>query len=425
MVVRSVCAHQYKTTELALQMAFHMRTELGDDFEKILNLGRNWAGIRWVRSQAIQLEIRPDNLEKWYKETVDSFIDGTITSEAVALTEIAQKAVGMLKKVFLKYQAKHKDDAETAFLAQRPATDRSTGTLSWQNPGLDWQVIQALYAWLPPLVEAINKTERAFWIAQTIELTDIETTYLKSISRGHRDEISGTPYDFERWIFDLAAKQIPQLESSERPEMLWQPILDLGPEYHYWIDDFLTSWLMEGISTNKDPERFFQHWGHMIEYSLTSPQWEYGSKVSKYYYLGDLQINLMGLKYGAHTQERYKEHISAMLPMFERWASSWLKLSRVFNAFARFLKEPSASDLTVPGLSWLAQASGDISDYGWESSGISDSLLPLLLECWTDRRSELDTNSDFKNSYLLLLNLLVQKQEPGAMELLDQMTNPN
>ena len=44
---------------------------------------------------------------------------------------------------------------------------------------------------------------------------------------------------------------------AREPDELWKPILDLGGEGHYWVEDFLMEWFIKGIGTEKVSIRFY------------------------------------------------------------------------------------------------------------------------------------------------------------------------
>lgn len=81
---------------------------------------------------------------------------------------------------------------------------------------------KAAFDWMHSLDQAANKNERAVWLsfwrqALTWTLTIIET--------GDDRGISGTPSEWDRWLFEKITIQVLCMEDTEEPADLWRPIL--------------------------------------------------------------------------------------------------------------------------------------------------------------------------------------------------------
>jgi hypothetical protein len=89
------------------------------------------------------------------------------------------------------------------------------------------------------------------------------------------------------------AGTIPSLTATEDHRTLWQPILDLGPPAHQWIERFFWEWFTVGVRAAQTPERFTAIWNAMIEHALQSPAWD--PATSRSYDLDDAVFWLLGL----------------------------------------------------------------------------------------------------------------------------------
>src|SRR5688572_1480551 len=87
------------------------------------------------------------------------------------------------------------------------------------------------------------------------------------------EKFKGTPYEFDRWVLNLTAGLIPQLASIEEGRSFWQPIMDIGPGAHYWMEEFFRHWFMSGRQASQTLDVFAAHWREMITYSLDGPAW--------------------------------------------------------------------------------------------------------------------------------------------------------
>ena len=54
----------------------------------------------------------------------------------------------------------------------------------------------------------------------------------------------------------------------DSPERFWRPILKLGLERHYWVDDFISSWFLHGFKVEGCREAFFREWSRMIDFVI-------------------------------------------------------------------------------------------------------------------------------------------------------------
>lgn len=423
LVAHSVLAYHYKTTELVCKAAFRLREDLETDFGRLLNLCRIWAGIRWSINwrNSRQVQYQETQLAEWYDSALHSFVDRTLQEAAIPLRQIANRSVNLTLDVSRAHQSATDEEAPTGD-AGDPARSGSDDTIvSQSHLGLDWEIIQAAYAWLPPLAEATSEQERRSWIAVYDELLQFVLHNIRAAPRDQRGEVPGTPYQFEYWVFELIAGLLPQLKETDHPERFWQPILDLGASAHYWVDSFLSRWFMSGSKAAPEPSVFVHHWQAMVAYALDSPLWRDDTSTPSRYRLTNLYIKLMGLGLGGSIfdDERYAGVIGHLFPLYEKWATEWLEYSRVATAFARFLTKPACRDMMLPGLTWLAHAIPQIPERGWERDRLSDALLSLLDTCWKEHLFELETMDEVKEAFLDLLNVLVAQGHPGALTLQD------
>ena len=412
---QSVFTTHYKTIEHICKISYQKRAKLGEDFGRILNLCRLWAGISSAIGRCGNLKIRIAQLQTWHNEARQSYENCTLQVNPIPLYEIVEKAGDIIREAELKYDTEHESyPFPPEQVEEFPNPDQ---------PGLNWQVLQAAYSWIPELHKAANEDERKQWIAFHRELLDLELTYLRNARRDSRVEIDGTPYAFEGWIFSLLVRLIPKLRANEKPEEFWQPIFDLGAAAHSWVDAFLSTWFGEGPKVVSNPKEFASIWRSMIQYALNSNLWRNDYFAPCYYRLDELHIQLMGLGFCAEIigQEEYSETITGLISLYEQWAEEWLKKAYTADAFAIFLLKPAANHLIIHGLKWLAKGIKQIHQDQWKFCSLSDSLMSLLCACWEKYRSKIENTPDVKSAFSEILNLLISQNNPTAMELRDQI----
>jgi hypothetical protein len=423
LLFQGIFAFPNNIVELICKVAYKIREKLGDDFGRIVNLCRLKAGILWVSSQCQRLEKQSVQLQKWYKEVQRSFKNCTLPVIPIPLYEIASKSINIIRETGSKCSTEDSEEYFIAHMGQPLLYDHDEEIPNRSYPGINWEVIQAGYSWIPNLDEAIDEKERKQWIDIHRELLDLELQNLRTTQRDSHNKIKGTPYKFELWVFGIIARLIPQLRSEEKPEEYWQPILDFGAAANYWINSFLSAWFLKGSKVASSPRLFASHWSKMIQYALKSPLWRNNYSVPCYNRLEDLYIQLMGLKDGAEIlgHHDFSEIISDLIPLYEQWASEWLNKASVANFFARFILKPSASQMMISGLEWLAKGVKQITPDQWRYYSLSDNLISVLCACWKKYRHEVETEPDIKKAFLDILNLLISKGNEDALVLLDQI----
>jgi energy-coupling factor transporter ATP-binding protein EcfA2 len=417
LTAQGVLAYHYNTTGFVFKAAWQNREKLGEEFDRLLNLGGLWAGIRWALERCQSLQLETPKLHDWYNSTLLSFVDQSLQSDPIPFREIAVRSESLIREAVANWELEIAEGEERI----RKRYPMNSEVPSRSNPGLDWQVIQAAYGWLPPLTEASSEQERKKWIAVFEELLQLELIYIQTAPRDQRGEVEDTPYVSEYWVFQAIAHLVPQLRDDEQPQSFWQPILDLGGTAHYWVESFLSSWFIIGSRVASELETFAKHWQSMIEYALESPLWQNAPSTPGGFHLTTLYIHLMGLDSvgTVFSQEEYTDIITQLFPLYEKWAREWLKHSRVAEAFTRCLVKPAARKLILPGLTWLAEVAPGIREHEWERSRLSDELLTLLCTCWSNYLPELESDSEVKKAFLSLLSILVARGHPGALELQD------
>ena len=420
---QSVFAPHYSPIKRVCKVSFQKRLKLGEEFRRILNLCKLWSGIRCAIIKCQQLNIQSVRLQEWPKEVYQSFKNCTLQVSPIPLCEIAAKSKDIIREAENEYSIEHREDPYASFIGA-PLTPVQFEKIANRNhSGLDWQVLQAAYSWIPDLDEAANEDERKQWIAIQRELLELELTYLRNEERKPNGEIHGTPYEFEFWVFSLIARLIPKLKADEKPEEFWKPILDLGASAHYWIDRFLCSWFKEGLNVAASTQVFADHWCSMILYALSSPLWRNDDSVPCYHRLTELHIQLMGLGFCAEVigQQEYSDMITELIPLYEKWAGEWLNKIITAKAFAAFILKPAAKQMIIPGIKWLNKGINQIHLSQWKFYSLSESLLSVLWSCWKKYRPEVESKSDVKSAFLDILNLLISQNDENALELRDQI----
>jgi hypothetical protein len=207
------------------------------------------------------------------------------------------------------------------------------------------------------------------------------------------------------------------MRANEHPEVYWKKILSIGPDGHYWLEDFFLNWFRRGISGG-GPQSFVREWRRMSEWAFTLPKWN----VERRKHLYDHQRiwwYLLGM--GQHFVECWSQNqetlVDGMRVVFERWASSHLDEPMSALQFAAFLRLQSARGIRLDGIVWLQRESAKADEEYWKEYNIQDVVAEVLDRCWTDQRAQMRSNREHFNAFKNLLSKLAGFQNPLALEI--------
>jgi len=233
-------------------------------------------------------------------------------------------------------------------------------------------------------------------------------------------EISGTPSEWDRWLLERIVIQVLCMDDSERPDELWRPILNLGCEGHYWVDDFLIEWFMKGLGTENVSDDFIKRWKEMLEYAFRSEKWNPSGGYRRYY-LNKLWCELLGMNYIISNLwgEDKKSIVREMKQYYERWANSSLPNTDSAAMFINFLMCPAAEEILFEGLTWLDKASKEAGDkfFSDRHNNIQKYIANLLEISWKKHKERIKRNGVIYAAFTCLLKKLVDLQNLQAIEL--------
>jgi hypothetical protein len=252
------------------------------------------------------------------------------------------------------------------------------------------------------------------------ELFELEMRTLPCPEPGEENyEIQGTPYQFDVWVMARVAEFLVSANSVEVARSFYRPIIELGPAGRYWVEDFLQTWVSVGLEMSADLATFVKIWEDMVRYAMTLPAWQPGE--SGYWSRAEsLAVDLVGLHETAASvlgQAKYQSVVSAMVPVFEQWASRWLKYASAAAWFAHFLPTESGQVLLSLGIKQLAGVVGSFEERDWHHHGLGVLFTEALAACWKYLRNEVELQPDLRKAFLSILTELCARQIPEALHL--------
>lgn len=388
----------YETVAILFKSAAALRGSLKDHFKQLKNFLLRWSHAKWKFYREQYRENKTFDVNKGLEKEINAFENGTVSIKLVKWEVIAQDEIKRRNKLYEKEKKKRSNN--------------------WKPPKehyFDLWLMKAAFSWLPPLNQAIDEAERQEWLGfwkQALEWT------IKILEYKEDGEISGTPSEWDRWVFENIAVQILYMDDQEKPDELWKPILNLGADGHYWIDDFLTEWFIKGIGATTVFGNFTKNWKQMLEYVLASEKWN-SSKERRWYYRYKLWCELLGMNFSDLWNENKKSIIKEMKQYYEQWAKSFLFEPESAVMFINFLMQPAAENILFDGLIWLDKASSESKkDFFTDSHhNIQKPLANLLEISWKKYKDKIKTNSTTYVAFKNLLKKLVDLQNPQAIEI--------
>jgi len=372
LVGAGLTAFNYHTTALTMTRAAAVRSSLGDTFSQMVSLAIEWAALRplQVRLDEDLLKAERENFLGRKRDLLDSFADGSLPSAATAL-----------RKINAETQAAHDAIHEKRFpgfsrRSQHQSFARRRGSRDVLYPnqlGLDPHVIKSTFTWVD-LRSAKTADERSVWLGFVREILGLVLEALPIVKPGSRQEIDGLPSDFDSWVFELVARTIPCMTAEERPEELWQAILNRGAPAHDWVERFFWYWFIKGLAASPSHAEFVRIWRAMISYALEHAAWDPAHTIS--FELDDMVVELLcfDTRWNGIVQTVDNEQVVGRLEdVFARAIERWGGMPKVISGLVVFASQSGASRLLLPALRWSATAVKSFDSYDWKY-GLEDNV---------------------------------------------------
>lgn len=424
LVAELAMAYHYVTAGKLMKRCFQARARIGDDFSRLQNLIAIWAAIREVHrvthcgNSIWDTPHVPFNVGAWYERLARAFVTKQLPSRPIPWQRLARQADERMVRMI-------RNEYEKACGKPRPDdADRSVSRRIRRLPGLDPYLLRYAFAWIPRLDEARDGDERASWIGILEEELGLVLRTLGTTEDARADKdchfAPHTPNDWDRSVFQRVAEMVPQMTPEDRPERLWQPIIKLGLERHYWVEAFISALFVHGFKVEGCREAFFREWGRMIDFVVGNNIWPRDAEMA-WAHREKLFLGLLGLDWHCECLKdvEFRPCIAAMRDRYRQWADTWLDHCDSAKRFARFLTWPSAEDIAEEGLVWLHRASNGIFRSRWDRDELEHSVMDCLEHFWQNRRAAVRNTPAVRSAFMGLLKQLADLVFPRALELQD------
>ena len=230
---------------------------------------------------------------------------------------------------------------------------------------------------------------------------------------------------WDRYLMERTAAVVASLTDVDSGRRLWQPIIELGASAEDWVSWFARDWTRYALFPGAEAH-VISSWMAMIDEALASPRWEGAGGVT---YLshetGKLWRALLGFTRATADvwSADLRPWVRELESRFAAWAEEHLYNVDNVRIFAHVLALPAAADIVLPGLVWLHDAAVRASDRFWGRAGqegyAHDTVLNLLAHVWEYARDSLRQHEAAFTAFRGLLESLVSRQYPPALELAD------
>jgi hypothetical protein len=287
-------------------------------------------------------------------------------------------------------------------------------------PHIDLEVIQKGFGFVAAMVR-----QRAAGEEQRLEqyVREVFDLVLRTLPRPKPDDerstIEGTPFQSDRWAMARVAEFVAHRNSVETAREFYRPILELGPAAKYWVEDFLQSWILQGLQVSPDLEGFARIWQDMVAYTETLPAWQPGEG-NYWNRAAPLATELMGLSESGVAvlgDAKYTDLIGSMAATFAQWGNRWLRYAFAAGWFAHFLRTMSGRVLLPQGIKQLATTVDSLPDEDWYRHNLGVFFTEVLSLCWKDFRMEVESDASLREAFLRILAVLCSRQIPEAIHL--------
>jgi hypothetical protein len=419
-----VTGFYYHSTSQSMARAYLCREGLGETFDELISVVLLWSALRRGVTRKTGRYTQRPILPSYRSALFARFLDGRLKRRPVTVAMAARLGANLVERI------ERLDPSEIArrqWERQRKAFEKKDRDrdASRDMAQIDYEVIVAGFCFLSLELTSREPADRRRATGYIRQLFDLEMTTLP-ILEGEDEgrEVGGTPYEFDRWILDLAAELLATVTLQDQARAIYEPVLRRGPAAHYWTRDFLESCFTSALPRMADHALFAEIWRGMVDYTFSLPAWV-GRKRRIWFHAESLSVDLMGLRTEAVKvlgRKEYADLVRTMAPTFKRWGDQWLKYGRVVAWFANYLNTESGRALMRQGIQQLGEVVGSFSDSDWEEEGLALSLTSGLAAAWRHASSEITADAALREAFLHILMELCSRSVAEAIHLRDRIS---
>jgi hypothetical protein len=403
-VLRILTSGDDAATQTLMTLAHESRSLLGSKWWRLLYLALLWSGLSILAPRFDEpptMQLCWNRWLRWLRSR--SFIQPNATSDCIDPLAIARRVERLERRRWIREYAR-----KDSLFGRSPEGRRSSG--------LDTHLLECIFGWL---------------------LRDVSEEQSLSLEAVERQKLLKALMAFELWrrhtklderdretppshlgdkLLSTMAQMVPSVSLDSAAD-LWEPVFCLGADGHYPIRHFIRCWLGQ-VSRTVDPSIFSQHWRAMIEYALSSPQW---NADRRWFYSEQLLCRLLGCgsELTLDQVDTFQTIVLQMRDLYASWAQRHLHRDEDNVAhLCGFLSSSTGRLLRVDGLQWLLHAmQGQTRASHWYRTPAGSALTDFLDVTLSEEADKLSADTKARDAVLALIALLVTRQVPAALAL--------
>lgn len=415
MAFEGVTAATYRATFDTMWRAFQMRSELGDTFDELVDVVLYWSALRHAAAREFGVHSDGSKLAKYKSALRERFVAQT-SKKRVIVSRTERVGRWLTERVERRTLTAGQREWQILSKANR-AKERHD--LSREMPELDIEVLRRGLGYLEAAVlEPSRQAPRDLELLRELFRVEVDTFPKEDTQQGWRG-LSGTPWDFDRWVLQMAASYIALSTSLDEARYFFEPLLDIGPIAHYWLEDFFRAWVISGLPIAADAKVYVAIWKEMFAYVETLPDWQPRSPGSfcAAEYVMDYMAGLHEDQVKVYGSAEYRPIVSAMEGTMQQWAARWLGYPSLAQWYANFVTTESGKALLSQGIIQFAATVNVYPEDGWSRYSLGTLLAKMLSVAWMELRSEIATREKLRDAFLAILTTLCARLVPEALNL--------
>jgi hypothetical protein len=245
-VGRLVFAKHYDAARLLMRSCFEVREALGESYWQLVNLMLEWAFRRWELIRASESDERAE-VDRWANRRLEGFSESQRGRAWLhLLAKLRGRKVATPSTENWGNLAIERGDRKRA--GYRSGSSRRDEFVV--EPAIDVRQVHAAFKGSLALDDAANTKERSLFIEFWQQALHVGLSSTRFFDAAGKSIPTGTvaaevAIDFENWVFEQMAWVVSQMESHEKPELLWEPILSLGSSADLRVRRFLGTWFLD------------------------------------------------------------------------------------------------------------------------------------------------------------------------------------
>jgi len=404
---RGVMAFHEEATGSTMARAFLLHEKLGEEFTRLLNLSLLWTTLKYLRPMEHHESAEIEKWGTWADKLFRYYVAGQIPSAPISIGRLAKAGSRV-------YERRHHRRQRKRYPEYVPMR------LPW-NGGMHPSLLRKSLSWLS--AADINDAHLPPGLIDDISLALLEFSISTASPEDDNDyyDRHNIPNEFDLWVFDILSSHILRSAIPDESSKFWKHLFDVGPPLHNWPKFFLMSWFRTCLQSAECPENFARHWTAMIAYVLGHPEWnEMNSR--GYYDSEEVICQLMGMDSEIQIVGKgpFEKVLESLMPYYDIWRKRWLHGQHSLTNFCRLLTYPAARPLRTKGVLWVREVLTGESYFGSREKYLEEALLNMLHIFWAEHKKNVQDDPLLKEAFLDILTWLVQRQNPGALELQDE-----